>query len=86
MKITQVNQVVAHNLSLLPALHIATAQSPGVVPMVDYLIQHQAGKQFFHKPVYQPVHGQITLLELPGLGLVLDKAKVNDRREIGRPL
>ncbi len=74
--------VVAHGHSLLPALHVAAAQSPGVVPMVEYLIQHQESKQFFHKPVYRPVNGSIALPELPGLGLVLDEAKIRDKREI----
>ena len=51
--------------------------------MVEYLIQHQEAKQFFHKPVYQPVNGQITLPDLPGLELMIDDAKIIERHEIG---
>jgi L-rhamnonate dehydratase len=74
--------VVAHGHSLLAALHVAGAQSPGVVPMVEYLIQHQAHKQFFHSPTFAPVHGEIALPTLPGLGIVLDEAKIEERTEI----
>jgi L-alanine-DL-glutamate epimerase-like enolase superfamily enzyme len=73
---------VAHGHSLLAALHVAGAQSPSTVPMVEYLIQHQAHKQFFHKPVYEPENGVIGLPELPGLGLILDEAKIQAREQV----
>lgn len=75
--------VIAHGHSLLPALHVAGAQSPATVPMVEYLIRNQETKQFFHNPVYRPERGAITLPTLPGLGMVLDEAKV-DRSEVVR--
>ena len=71
--------VAAHGHSLLAALHVAGSQSPSVVPYVEYLIQHQAAKQHFHKPFYQPQNGEIALPELPGLGLVLDEEKIECR-------
>jgi L-rhamnonate dehydratase len=74
--------VAAHGHSLLAALHVAGAQSPGVVPYVEYLVQHQANKQHFHKPFYQPVNGVIALPDLPGLGLVLDEEKIEHRIEL----
>jgi L-alanine-DL-glutamate epimerase-like enolase superfamily enzyme len=73
--------VVAHGHSLLAALHVAGSQSPGAVPMVEYLIQHQAAKQYFHKPAYTPEKGSIRLPELPGLGLRLDEAKIEEKIE-----
>jgi L-rhamnonate dehydratase len=74
--------VVAHGHSLLAALHVAGAQSPGAVPMVEYLIQHQARKQFFHKPTYEPENGVVKLPELPGLGLALDEDKIQAREPV----
>jgi L-alanine-DL-glutamate epimerase-like enolase superfamily enzyme len=74
--------VVAHGHSLLAALHVAGSQSPNVVPMVEYLIQHQPNKQFFHRPVYQPEQGMVRLPDLPGLGLVLDEAKIEQRSRV----
>ena len=74
--------VVAHGHSLLPALHVAGAQSPTTVPWVEFLIRHQEDNQFFHHPVYRPQNGSLTLPDLPGLGLVLDPSKIEARVEI----
>ena len=68
--------VVAHGHSLLPGVHVAGAQSPETVPMVEYLIQWQPQKQFFNKPIYEPEDGLVALPQLPGLGLVLDEEKI----------
>jgi L-rhamnonate dehydratase len=74
--------VVAHGHSLLAALHVAGAQSPATVPYVEFLVQHQQAKQYFHQPVYWPENGEIRLPELPGLGIVLDEGKVLARSEV----
>ncbi|MEM7034900.1 MAG: enolase C-terminal domain-like protein [Chloroflexota bacterium] len=71
--------LIAHGHSLLPALHVAGAQSPAAVPMVEYLTATQPLKQYFHSPIYEPVNGLVTLPELPGLGLVLDETKIKQR-------
>jgi L-rhamnonate dehydratase len=68
--------VVAHGHSLLPALHVAGAQSPETVPWVEFLLQPQERHQFFHAPIYRPVRGSVRLPDLPGLGLVLDESKI----------
>ena len=73
--------LIAHGHSLLAALHVAGAQSPAAVPMVEYLITKQPIKQFFHGPVYAPDNGRVALPEMPGLGLALDEEKI-ERREI----
>ena len=74
--------LVSHGHSLLPALHIAGAQSPTTVPMVEYLLAYQPIKQFFHRPCYEPEHGSVALPDLPGLGLVLDDDKVVSREAV----
>jgi L-rhamnonate dehydratase len=74
--------VIAHGHSLLPALHVAAAHSPQTVPMVEYLVRYQEHKQFFHAPIYRPAHGNLALPELPGLGIVLDEAKIAVREEL----
>jgi L-rhamnonate dehydratase len=74
--------VIAHGHSLLPALHVAAAQSPQTVPMVEYLVRYQEHKQFFHAPIYRPVHGTVSLPDLPGLGIVLDEAKIETREDL----
>ncbi len=72
--------VVAHGHSLLAALHIAGAQSPAAVPYVEFLLRHQAHKQHFHTVFYEPQNGRVTLPTLPGLGMVIDEAKVETRQ------
>ena len=74
--------IIAHGHSLLAALHVAGAQSPAVVPYVEYLVQYQETKQYFHAPIYRPQNGLVSLPELPGLGIVLNKAKIESRQEM----
>lgn len=74
--------VVAHGHSILAALHVAGAQPSTTVPRVEYLIRHQESKQFFHKPIYQPEAGSMKLPELPGLGLVLDESRIDQREAL----
>ena len=50
--------------------------------MVEYLVRYQEHKQFFHKPIYRPVKGAVSLPEIAGLGLVLDEAKIEARVEL----
>jgi L-alanine-DL-glutamate epimerase-like enolase superfamily enzyme len=75
--------MIAHGHSLLAALHVAGAQPAATVPMVEYLVLHQAEKQYFHRPIYTPEAGAVKLPSLPGLGIVLDEEKV-ETREIVR--
>jgi L-rhamnonate dehydratase len=74
--------MIAHGHSLLPALHVAGAQSPQTVPLVEYLVRYQESKQFFHAPIYRPSEGAVSLPDLPGLGLVLDEAKIASREAV----
>ena len=74
--------VIAHGHSLLAALHVAAAQSPASVPLIEFLIRTQPQKQFFHKPLYWPEKGSLRLPELPGLGLVLDPEKTTKKERV----
>lgn len=71
--------VVAHGHSLLPALHLAGAQSPNTVPYVEYLIRYQETKQFFHKSILRPKDGNVPLPDGVGLGFDWDEAKIESR-------
>ena len=74
--------VIAHGHSLLPALHIAAAQSPAVVPMVEYLVNLQAAKQVVFKNMLIPEGGLLSLPEQPGLGLEIAEDKIDERRSV----
>ncbi len=74
--------LIAHGHSLLPALHVAGAQPPAAVPRVEYLVRFQESKQYFHSPIYRPEQGAVVLPTLPGLGMVLDEARIESREVI----
>lgn len=74
--------LIAHGHSLLAALHVAAAQSPAAVPMVEYLYATQPLKQYFQTHMYQPQNGKVALPDLPGLGLVLDEEKIEEKNRI----
>ena len=50
--------------------------------MVEYLVRYQEQKQFFHAPIYRPTNGALSLPDLPGLGIVLDEAKIEAREAL----
>ena len=39
--------------------------------------------QWFHRTILRPVDGALELPDGPGLGIELDEAKIDDRREAG---
>ena len=74
--------VVAHGHAIAVPLHIAGSQSPQIVPMMEYLLRVQERNQWFHRTILRPVDGALELPDEPGLGIELDPAKVDDRREV----
>ena len=75
--------VVAHGHAIAVPLHVAAARSPQVVPMMEYLVRIQERNQWFHRTILRPVDGALELPDGPGLGIDLDEAKIDDRREAG---
>lgn len=75
-------QVFPHGHSIYPALHVIAAQSPAVCPMAEFLLRAQVGKQYLHANRAWPDNGTIALPSLPGLGIQIDEAKVDTRREL----
>jgi L-rhamnonate dehydratase len=74
--------LVAHGHSLLPALHVAAAQSPTTIPWLEYLLRFQEQKQYFQKTIYRPKNGSVVPPDVPGLGLVIDNGKIEKSEEI----
>jgi L-alanine-DL-glutamate epimerase-like enolase superfamily enzyme len=74
--------VVAHGHAIPVPLHVAASQPAQVVPMLEYLVQIQERNQFFHRTIHRPVDGALELPTAPGLGIELDPAKIEDRREL----
>ena len=72
--------VIPHGHSVPTNAHLTAAQSPGVTPFIEFLIQWNGVHQFFLKNPVEPVDGQITVSDLPGLGLEIDESKVENRQ------
>ena len=51
--------------------------------MMEYLVRIQERNQWFHRTILRPVDGALELPDGPGLGIELDEAKIDDRREAG---
>jgi L-alanine-DL-glutamate epimerase-like enolase superfamily enzyme len=67
---------VPHGHQVKPALHLVASQSPATMPLVEYLVQLQEEKQWFHADIVRPEAGDLALPAAPGLGIVLDSAKI----------
>ena len=74
--------LIAHGHAVPAALHVAASQSPQTVPMVEYLVLIQERNQFFHRTIYRPENGSIVLPIAPGLGIDLDEARIERRRDL----
>jgi len=74
--------VIAHGHSILPALHIAAAQSPAVVPMIEFLVRLKSGKQTIYQEPLLPQNGEFPLPQSSGLGLDIADSILQSRREI----
>ena len=72
-------QVFPHGHSVPAALNVIASQPPGIFPMVEYLFVYQPFAQFFHATQLRPLDGSLPLPTEPGLGIVIDEAKVERR-------
>ncbi len=75
-------QVVPHGHSVAAAVHVIAASSPAVCPMAEYLVRAVPAKQWFHTHPLVPEGGSFALPDVPGLGLDLDDAKIEERSEL----
>ncbi|MCK4375353.1 MAG: hypothetical protein KAX19_08490 [Candidatus Brocadiae bacterium] len=63
------------------AAHVIASQPPSLCPLLEFLLQHAVRQQFFHTAPLMPVDGHLPLPAEPGLGMVLDESKIEERRE-----
>jgi L-rhamnonate dehydratase len=61
---------------------VIAATPPATCPMAEYLLRSQPAAQHFHRQTLRPEGGSIALPPGPGLGLEIDDAKVEARREL----
>ena len=74
--------VIPHGHSVPATVHVIASQSPTTCPLLEYLVKWNEIHQFFFKHPIKPLGGQVTLPTAPGMGTVLDEAKIESRREI----
>lgn len=74
--------VIPHGHSIHAAVNVIAAQSPATCPMAEYLLLAQKSKQHFQTKAMEPEGGSIALPTVPGLGIEIDDAKVDERVEI----
>ncbi|MGA2723336.1 MAG: mandelate racemase, partial [Bryobacteraceae bacterium] len=58
------------------------SQPPAVCPIMEYQIDIQPVLYYFDKNQLIPKNSQITLPDLPGLGIELDESKIVKREKI----
>ena len=73
--------VIPHH-GAIASTQLIASQTIITCPMQEYLIQHGARGQFFHKEPVVPVDGYIALPDRPGIGIELDESKIESSQEI----
>ncbi len=72
---------IPHGHSTPAGIHFSVTQSPIHTPYQEYLVKWNAIHQHFLAHPVLPVQGQIHAPDLPGLGMDLDPAKIEEETE-----
>jgi L-alanine-DL-glutamate epimerase-like enolase superfamily enzyme len=73
-------RVIPHGHSLHAAIHVIASQSPMTCPLAEFLILKMASYYHFEQHPPKPVKAHIALPELPGFGIELDAAKIEQQK------
>jgi L-rhamnonate dehydratase len=76
-------QLIPHGHSVPANANFSFAQSPALVPVLEYLVKWNILHQWFLKAPVHPVGGSVALPTSPGLGMDLDQDKVESHEELG---
>jgi L-rhamnonate dehydratase len=76
-------QLIPHGHSVPANANFSFAQSPALVPMVEYLVKWNILHQWFLKDPVHPVQGAVGLPTAVGLGMDLDEDKIESRADLG---
>jgi L-alanine-DL-glutamate epimerase-like enolase superfamily enzyme len=74
--------VIPHGHSVPATVHLIASQPVTTCPLLEYLVKWNEIHQFFLKDPVKPIDGQVTLPTAPGIGMELDEAKIESRREL----
>ncbi len=74
--------VIPHGHSTPASAHLIAAWPEPTTPLLEYLIKWNEIHQFFLATPLKPINGMVTLPDSPGLGMELDEAKFESKREV----
>ena len=74
--------IIPHGHSTPASAHLIAAWPVTTCPLLEYLIKWNEIHQFFLKTPLKPVDGYVILPTTPGLGMELDEAKIEHRKEL----
>jgi len=73
---------IPHGHSTSANIHFSLTQSPIHTPYQEYLVKWNQIHQHFLANPLKPLHGEIHAPEMPGIGMDLDPAKIEEETEI----
>ena len=74
--------LIPHGGGIRPGVHVVASQSPAICPYAEFLALSRIRAMYYEQNPMIPVNGRITIPDLPGLGLELDKAKVEATKKL----
>jgi L-rhamnonate dehydratase len=74
--------VIPHGHSVPATVHLIASQAPNLCPLLEYLVKWNQIHQFFLKDRIAPQEGSVSLPTAPGLGMELDEARIQERKEM----
>lgn len=74
--------VIPHGHSVPASVQVIAAQPISTCPLLEYLVKWNQIHQFFLKNPIHPVDGFVSLPTEPGVGMELDDARIEHRREV----
>jgi L-rhamnonate dehydratase len=74
--------VIPHGHSTPASAHLIAAWPEPTTPLLEYLIKWNEIHQYFLATPLKPINGIVTLPTAPGLGMELDEAKMESKREV----
>ena len=77
-------RVIPHEHNIHAALHVVFSQSPGLSPLMEFLVNGLPSKLYFEKDPPMPKNGRFPLPVRPGFGIEFDSAKVEDMKVFNR--
>jgi L-rhamnonate dehydratase len=74
--------LIPHGGGIRPGVHVVASQSPAVSPFAEFLALSRIQNMYFEQPPFMPANGQMTIPDVPGLGVQLDKARVEGMKKV----